>query len=249
MSKLDGKIAVVTGGSSGLGLAMARRFAAEGAFVYITGRRQSELDKAIAEIGPNAVSVRGDIGELDDIEQLMATVRREKGRIDILVPNSGMVAPQTLAEATEENFERTFAVNVRGVYFTVAKALALLGRGSSIILVSSIAAAKGVPGYGTYSASKAAVRSFARTWTAELTERGIRINTLSPGPFDTPIMDSQAATPEGAKAVRETWSAGVPMRRLGRPQELADAALFLASDASSYVAGIDLIVDGGTAAL
>ncbi|NVN10155.1 SDR family NAD(P)-dependent oxidoreductase [Nguyenibacter vanlangensis] len=249
MSKLDGKVAVVTGGSSGLGLAMARRFTEEGAFVYITGRRQSELDKAVASIGDNVVGVQGDVQRSEDIDRLVERIGTEKGRIDVLVANSGMVAPQLLPDATDENFDRTFGVNVRGVYFTVDRALSLLGRGSSIILVSSIAANKGVPGYGTYSASKAAVRSFSRTWTAELLDRGIRVNTLSPGPFDTPIMDGQADTPEGGDAVRAKWAAAVPMKRLGRPEELAAAALFLASDESSYVAGIDLIVDGGAAAI
>ncbi len=249
MSKLDGKVAVVTGGSSGLGLAMARRFTEEGAFVYITGRRQSELDKAVASIGDNVAGVQGDVQRSEDIDRLMERIRAEKGRIDVLVANSGMVAPQPLADATDENFDRTFGVNVRGVYFTVDRALSLLGYGSSVILVSSIAASKGVPGYGTYSASKAAVRSFSRTWTAELLERGIRVNTLSPGPFDTPIMDGQADTPEGGDAVRAKWAAAVPMKRLGRPEELAAAALFLASDESSYIAGADLIVDGGATAV
>ncbi|AOX18781.1 SDR family NAD(P)-dependent oxidoreductase [Kozakia baliensis] len=249
MSKLNGKVAVVTGGSSGLGLAMATRFAEEGAFVYITGRRQSELDKAVALIGDNAVAVQGDVQRVEDLDHLFEKIRQEKGRIDVLVANSGMVAPQILDDATEENFDKTFGVNVRGVYFTIDRALPLLQHGSSVILVSSIAANKGVPGYGTYSASKAAVRSFSRTWTAELLDRGIRVNTLSPGPFDTPIMDGQADTPDGGDAVRAKWSAAVPMKRLGRSEELAAAALFLASDESSYIAGVDLIVDGGAAAV
>jgi len=249
MTKLDGKIAVITGGSSGLGFAMAKRFAEEGAFVYITGRRQSELEKAKALIGSNVATVRGDVRIIEDIDLLFEKVHLEKGRVDVLVASSGVVSPQKMDDATEDNFDQTFGVNVRGVYFTVDKALPLLERGSSVILVSSIAANKGVPGYGTYSASKAAVRSFARTWTAELLERGIRVNTLSPGPFDTPIMDSQADTPEGADAVRTKWASAVPMQRLGRPEELAAAALFLASDDSSYVAGIDLVVDGGAAAV
>ena len=249
MTKLHRNTALVTGGSSGLGLAIATRFIAEGAFVYITGRRQAELERAVAALGSQAASIQADVSLPGDIERVVETIRRERGAIDILVANAGIVLPQTLEQATQANYDRTFDINVKGLYFTISKALGLLRSGSSVILVSSIAANKGVPGYGTYSASKAAIRSLSRTWTAELVERGIRINTLSPGPFDTPIMDSQADTPEGAEAVKRQWAAAVPMKRLGRPEELAAAALFLASDESSYVAGIDLIVDGGAAAV
>ena len=245
MSKLEGKIALVTGGNSGLGLATARRFVDEGAFVYITGRRQAELDSAVASLGANAEGIQGDVRDNADLDRLFDKIRQDKGRIDVLVANSGIVLPQTLDHATEENVDRTFDVNVRGLYFTVERALPLLTEGSSVIILSSIAANKGVPGYGTYSASKAAVRSFVRTWTAELLGRGIRVNAISPGPFDTPIMDGQADTPDGADAVRAKWASAVPMQRLGRPEELAAAALFLASSESSYIAGIDLIVDGG----
>jgi NAD(P)-dependent dehydrogenase (short-subunit alcohol dehydrogenase family) len=249
MAKLEGKIALVTGGSSGLGFATAKRFAEEGATVYITGRRQAELDKAAAAIGDRAIAVRGDVQRVEDTDRLIEKIRSEQGRLDVLVVNSGTVDPQPVANATEENFDKTFGVNVRGLYFTVNRALPLLGKGASVILISSIAADKGIPGYGTYSASKAAVRSLVRTWTAELIGSGIRVNAISPGPFDTPIMDLQADTPEARQAVRATWAAGVPMKRLGRPDELASAALFLASDDSSYITGIDLIVDGGIAAL
>ena len=249
MAKLEGKTALVTGGSTGLGFATAKRFAEEGATVYITGRRQAELDKAAASIGARAVAVQGDVQRVEDTDRLINRIRSEKGRLDILVANSGTVDPQPVANATEENFDKTFGVNVRGLYFTVNRALPLLGQGASVILISSVAAYKGIPGYGAYSASKAAVRSLVRTWTAELVDRGIRVNTISPGPFDTPIMDLQADTPEARQALRATWAAGVPMKRLGRPDELAAAALFLASDDSSYITGIDLIVDGGIAAL
>lgn len=249
MSKLAGKIALVTGGSSGLGLAIAKFFVREGATVYITGRRQPELENAVSSIGNSAIGIQGDVQRIEDIDRLINKIGEQNGRIDILVANSGTVDPQSVADATEENFDKTFGVNVRGLYFMVNRALPLLSRGSSVILISSIAANKGVPGYGTYSASKAAVRSFVRTWTAELLDRGIRVNTISPGPFDTPIMDLQADTPEGREAVRSNWAAAVPMKRLGRPDELAAAALFLASDDSSYIAGIDLIVDGGAAAI
>jgi NAD(P)-dependent dehydrogenase (short-subunit alcohol dehydrogenase family) len=249
MSRLENKVAVITGGNSGLGLAMAKRFAEEGASVYVTGRRQEELDKAVALIGAKATAVQGDVQRMDDLDHLVEVVRREKGKIDILVANSGSIAPQTLADATEENFDQTFGVNVRGLYFTINRALPIMSKGSSIIVISSIAAGKGVPGYGTYSATKAAVRSFVRTWTAELLDRGIRVNAISPGPFDTPIMDIQADSPEGREAVRASWAAAVPMKRLGRPDELAAAALFLASDESSFVAGVDLPVDGGATAI
>jgi NAD(P)-dependent dehydrogenase (short-subunit alcohol dehydrogenase family) len=203
----------------------------------------------VAFVGPNAIGVPGDDQRINDIEALISKIQKEKGRIDVLVVNSGIVDPQALEAATEENFDKTFGINVRGLYFTVNRALPLLRQGSSVILISSIAANKGVPQYGTYSASKAAVRSLVRTWTAELLDRGIRVNTISPGPFDTPIMDLQADTPEGRAAVRANWAAAVPMKRLGRPEELATAALFLASDDSSFIAGIDLVVDGGAASV
>jgi NAD(P)-dependent dehydrogenase (short-subunit alcohol dehydrogenase family) len=245
MSRLSGKIAVVTGGSSGLGLATAKRFVEEGAFVYITGRRQAELDKAVKVIGANVADVQGDAQRVADGDRLFSRVRQERGKVDILVANAGLVDPQPLAESTEASFDKTFGVNIRGLYFTVNRALPLLGAGSSVILISSIAAYKGIPGYGTYSATKAGVRSLVRTWTAELVERGIRVNTISPGPFDTPIMDSQADTREAGAAIRASFASVIPMKRLGRPEELAAAALFLASDESSFVAGIDLVVDGG----
>jgi NAD(P)-dependent dehydrogenase (short-subunit alcohol dehydrogenase family) len=249
MSKLQGKVAVVTGGNSGLGLAIAKRFVDEGAFVYITGRRQAELDKAVTAIGNNVSAVQGDVQSLADLDRLYAQIGAEKGAIDIVVANSGIVDPQLLADTTEESFDKVFGVNVRGLAFTVKKALPLLKDGGAVIVISSIASVKGFPGYGTYSASKAAVRSFVRTWTAELKDRRIRVNTISPGPIDTPIMDTQADTKEGADAVRAGFAAAVPFGRLGRPEEIAAAALFLASDEASFIAGVDLPVDGGMTAL
>lgn len=249
MSRLQSKVAVITGGNSGIGLAMARRFVEEGAYVYITGRRQSELDKAVMLIGHNVAAVQGDVQNLDDLNRLYAKVGQEKGKIDILVANSGFIDPQALVETTEENFNKTFGINVRGLLFTVQKSLPLIRDGGTIILISSIAAFKGIPGHTAYSATKASVRSFVRTWTAELKDRNIRVNAISPGPIDTPIFDSQAVTKEGADTIRAKFKAAVPLNRLGRPEELANAALFLASEESSYVAGIDLVVDGGMSAL
>ncbi|MFM0718269.1 glucose 1-dehydrogenase [Paraburkholderia strydomiana] len=249
MSKLQGKVAVVTGGNSGIGLAIAKRFVAEGAFVYITGRRQSELDNAVASIGSQAKAVQGDVANLDDIDRLYAKIRDEKGGIDIIVANAGIVGPQPLEETTAETFDKVFAVNVRGVLFTVKQALPLMNDRGAVIVISSMATAKGIPGYSAYSATKAAVRSFVRTWTAELKSRHIRVNAISPGPIDTPIMDSQAPNPEAADKLRTSFAAAVPLGRLGQPDEIAAAALFLASDEASYVAGVDLPVDGGVTAI
>jgi NAD(P)-dependent dehydrogenase (short-subunit alcohol dehydrogenase family) len=249
MLRLVGKVAVITGGSSGLGLATAQRFVKEGAFVYLTGRRQNDLDMAVALIGDGVALVRGDVQKLGDLDRLYERIKEEKGKIDILVANAGFIDPQPLAGVTEENFDKTFDTNVRGLLFTVQKALPLFRDGGTIILISSIAAFKGIPRYTTYSASKASVRSFVRTWTAELKDRGIRVNAISPGAIDTPIIDAQAATREGADAIRASFKAATPLNRLGRPEEIAAAALFLASDESSYIAGADLVVDGGLSAL
>jgi len=247
MGKLQGKIAVITGGSSGIGLATAQRFVEEGAYVFITGRRQAELDKAVALIGRNVTAVQGDVSRSEDLNRLYDVVEREKGGIDVLVANSGIVDPQYLNDISAEHYDGTFDINVKGLLFTVQKALPLIRDGGSIILTSSIAATKGIPGYSTYSATKAAIRSFARTWTLELQNRGIRVNSLSPGPVDTPIMESQASTPEQVDQLKASFAKAVPLGRLGRPEEIASAALFLASDDSSFVAGIDLCVDGGMA--
>jgi NAD(P)-dependent dehydrogenase (short-subunit alcohol dehydrogenase family) len=247
MSGLNGKIAVVTGGTSGIGLAIAQRFVKEGAHVFVTGRRQSELDKVKALIGDGVTTVRSDATRTADLDHLFRTVLAEKGKLDILVANSGRVEPEKFGKITEENFDRTFDLNARAALFTAQKALPLMRDGGSIILVGSIAGGKGLNGYSTYSATKAAVRSYARTWTHEFKDRGIRINTLSPGPIDTPIMDGQADTKEGADAIRAAFASVIPLGRMGRPEEVAAAAYFLASDESSFVAGIDLAVDGGMA--
>ncbi|MCW2939555.1 MAG: dehydrogenase, short-chain alcohol dehydrogenase like protein [Actinomycetia bacterium] len=247
MNRLDGKVALVTGGNSGLGFAIAQRFVEEGAYVFITGRRQTELDKAKDEIGRNVMTVQGDVTVSADLDRLFQSIANEKGKIDVVVANSGLVDPQEFGQITEESFDRTFNLNARGTLFTAQRALPLMNDGGSIILVGSIAAYTGVDGYTTYSATKAALRSYARTWTKELKDRGIRVNNLSPGPIDTPIMDSQADSKEAADAIRAAFASVIPLGRLGRPEEVAAAALFLASDESSFCAGIDLSVDGGMA--
>ena len=247
MSGLNGKIAVVTGGSSGIGLAIAQRFVKEGAYVFITGRRQPELDDAMALIGEAARPVRGDATNSADLDRLFETVAHEKGKLDILVANSGRVEPEEFGKISEDNFDKTFNLNARATLFTAQKALPLMRDGGSIVLVGSIAGYKAIDGYTTYSATKAALRSYARTWTHEFKDRGIRINTLSPGPIDTPIMDSQADTKEGADAIRAAFASVIPLARMGQPEEVAAAAYFLASEESSFVAGIDLAVDVGMA--
>ena len=245
MSKLNGKVAVITGGSSGIGLATAKKFVEEGAYVFITGRRQSELDKAKGLIGRNVTAVAGDASVMEDLDRLYRTVKETKGRVDILFANAGIVEHQTIDVVTPEHFNKTFDINVRGVLFAVQKALPLMSKGGSIILNASIVAVKGLPAHGVYAATKAAVRSFARTWTVELKDRGIRVNTLSPGATDTPIIDGQFSSKDQADTARANFAQATPMGRIGRPEELASAALFLASEDSSYITGIDLQVDGG----
>lgn len=247
MNRLVNKTAVITGGSSGIGLATAQRFVDEGAHVFIVARRQSELDKAVRQIGRNVTAVQADVTKLDELERLYAIVGKERGSIDVLFANSGAIEHRTLDAITPEHYDATFDVNVRGLIFTVQKALPLMARGSSIILTSSIAGVKGLPAHDTYSAAKAAVRSLARTWTTELKGRGIRVNAISPGAIDTPIIDSQVTTAAEADQLRAQFAAATPLGRIGQPEEIASAALFLASDDSSYVAGIDLFVDGGLA--
>jgi NAD(P)-dependent dehydrogenase (short-subunit alcohol dehydrogenase family) len=247
MAKLDGKVAVITGGNSGMGLATAQRFVAEGAYVFITGRRQAELDAAVKLIGKNVTAVQGDVSNLADLDRLYATVKQQKGKIDVLFANAGVGALAPLGEITEEHFDKIFNVNVRGLLFTVQKALPLFQNGGSIILNASIASIKGMEAFSVYSASKAAVRSFARVWTADLKSRKIRVNTLSPGPIDTPILEGLASTEEELKQVKTHLASQVPMGRMGTSDEIAKVALFLASDDSSFVTGVELFVDGGMA--
>ena len=244
MSKLNGKIAVITGGSSGIGLAAAKRFVEEGAYVFIMGRRQSELDRAKAEIGKNVSTVQGDVADLADLDRLYRT-KDEKGAVDIVVASAGFVERVLTPDATPAHFDKTFGINARGVYFTVQKALPLLRKGGSVVLVSSGLHLKGLPEHGTYAATKAAVRSFARTFAMELKDRGIRVNTLSPGAIDTPIIDSQFKTKAEADGARGFFAGFTPLGRIGRADEMASAILFLASDDSSYSTGIDLVADGG----
>jgi NAD(P)-dependent dehydrogenase (short-subunit alcohol dehydrogenase family) len=239
--KLAGKVAVVTGGNSGIGLATAKRFIAEGAHVFITGRRQKELDAAVRELGSNATGVQGDVSNLADLDRLYDTVRKQQAEIDILFANAGVGELVHLTEVTEAHFDKIFDINVRGVLFTVQKALPLLRDGASVILTGSVAGSKGFERFGVYNASKAAVRSFARSWTSDLKARKIRVNVISPGPIDTPILD-----PLPKEAV-EGFISAVPLGRIGKADEIATAAVFLASDDSSYVTGIELFVDGGTA--
>jgi NAD(P)-dependent dehydrogenase (short-subunit alcohol dehydrogenase family) len=245
MSKLQGKVAVITGGNSGIGLATARKFVEEGAYVFITGRRQAELDKAVKLIGKDVTAVQGDVSNPADLDRLYARVEGEKGKIDVVVANAGLVQVVPLTEITDEHYDTVFNVNVRGLLYTVQKALPLFKDGGSIILVGSIAAFKTMPAYSVYCASKAAVRSFARNWTVELKDRKIRVNTLSPGPIDTPITDTQASTKEEVDQIKARFAAAIPMGRMGNSEEVATAAVFLASDDSSFVTGIDLCVDGG----
>jgi NAD(P)-dependent dehydrogenase (short-subunit alcohol dehydrogenase family) len=245
--KLAGKVAVITGGNSGIGLATARLFAEEGAHVFITGRRQEELNAAVKQIGRNATGVQGDVSKLADLDRLFATVKKEKGHIDVLFANAGGGEVMPLASVTEENFDKTFAINVKGVLFTVQKALPLFRDGGSIILNASVAASKGFEAFSVYSATKAAVRSFARSWTIELKSRKIRVNAISPGPIDTSIFNKMSLTTDQIQQFKTDVVVGVPLGRMGRPDELAKAALFLASDDSSYVTGIELFVDGGMA--
>jgi NAD(P)-dependent dehydrogenase (short-subunit alcohol dehydrogenase family) len=248
MKKLEGKVAVITGGGSGIGLATARRFVEDGAHVVITGRREKALNEAAASITSNVTAVVGDVSRLDDLDRLYAVVKDKHGHIDILFANAGAGTIAPLAIATEDHFDQTFDVNVKGLFFTVQKALPLFRDGGSIILTSSVSNVLGLPGFSAYAASKAAVRNFARAWTLELKDRGIRVNSISPGPTQTPALETTTGlTPEQAEQAAAQFATQIPMGRRGRPEEIADAVAFLASDESSYITGVDLAVDGGMA--
>jgi len=247
MGKLEGKIALVTGGNSGIGLASAKRFVNEGAYVFITGRRDRELAAAVKEIGRNVAGVQGDVANLADLDRLFAQIKREKGRLDIVFANAGTAQLAPLGKITEGHYDAIFDVNVKGLLFTVQKALALMPDGGSIILNASIVASKGLPESSVYSATKAAVRSFARTWTTDLKDRRIRVNAVSPGYIDTPGLSGLLAASGAAEQRRKTISNAVPLGRFGAPDEVAKAVVFLASDDSSYVTGTELFVDAGVA--
>ncbi len=247
MAKLEGKIALVTGGNSGIGLATAKRFVNEGAYVFITGRRDSELAAAVKEIGTNVTGVRGDVSNMGDLDRLFAQIKQEKGRLDILFANAGVATYAPFGKITEELYDSIFDINVKGLLFTVQKALPLLPDGASIILNASVVGSKGLSANSVYSATKAAVRSFARTWTTDLKDRRIRVNAVSPGTIDTPGLSGLLASSETGEQQRKMISSVVPLGRFGTPDEIAKAVVFLASDDSSYVTGTELFVDGGFA--
>ncbi len=247
MGKLEGKIALVTGGSTGIGLATAKEFVSEGAYVFMTGRRESELNAAVKEIGSNVTAVQGDVSKLDDLDRLFAQIKQEKGKLDIVFANAGIAKYAPLGQTSEELFDSIFDINVKGTFFTVQKALPLLSDGAAIIVTSSVVGSKGLSSNSVYSATKAALRSFARTWTTDLKARRIRVNAVSPGTIDTPGLNDLLASAEAGQERVKMISNAVPLGRFGRPEEIAKAVVFLASDDSSYVAGAELFVDGGFA--
>jgi NAD(P)-dependent dehydrogenase (short-subunit alcohol dehydrogenase family) len=247
MGKLDGKIALITGGNSGIGLATAKRFVQEGAYVFITGRTQAKLDEAVKQVGSNVMGVQGDVAKLADLDRLFAQVKQEKGRVDIVFANAGIAKYAQLGSIEEELYDSIFDNNVKGMLFTVQKALPLMPDGASIILNASVVGSKGLPSNSVYAATKAAVRSFARTWTTDLKARHIRVNAISPGPIDTEGLRELLGSAQAGQDRLKSINATVPLGRLGLPDEIAKAAVFLASDDSSYVTGIELFVDGGFA--
>jgi NAD(P)-dependent dehydrogenase (short-subunit alcohol dehydrogenase family) len=247
MGRLEGKIALVTGGTSGIGLATAKEFVNEGAYVFVTGRREAELTTAVRAIGRNAAGVQGDTSSLDDLDRLFARIKREQGRLDVVFANAGVAKYAALGDITEELYDSTFDINVKGVLFTVQKALPLMPDGAAIVLCASIVASKGLPANSVYSATKAAVRSFARTWTTDLKHRRIRVNAISPGSIDTPGLNELLASSEVGEQRRKMISNAIPLGRFGTPAEVAKAVVFLASDDASYVTGTELFVDGGFA--
>jgi NAD(P)-dependent dehydrogenase (short-subunit alcohol dehydrogenase family) len=247
MKRLEDKIAVITGGNSGIGLATAKLFVEDGAYIFITGRRQSKVDAVVKQIGKNITGVQGDVSNLADLDRLYATVKEQKGHIDILFANAGVGELVPLGAITEAHFDKTFGINVKGLLFTVQKALSLIQDGGSIILNASIAASKGMEASSIYNATKAAIRSFARTWTLDLKHRKIRVNAVSPGMIDTPGLNGLAQSQEQLDQFKTSFLSGVPLGRIGSADEVAKAVSFLASDDSSYVTGIELFVDGGVA--
>ena len=246
-NKLEGKIAVITGGNSGIGLATAKRFVTEGAYVFITGRRQKQLDLAVSEIGKNVMGIQSDVSNLSDIDKIYNTVKDQKNHIDIIFANAGIAQFAPLEKISEEHFDKIFRINVKGLLFTVQKLLPIFQEGGSIILNASIGSSKGVEETSVYSATKAAVRSFARTWTVDLRHRKIRVNAISPGPIDTPIFSNLMQNEEQTEQFKKNIVNTVPMGRMGTPDEVAKVISFLASDDSSYITGIELFVDGGLA--
>ncbi|MBO3461425.1 SDR family oxidoreductase [Aetokthonos hydrillicola Thurmond2011] len=247
MKKLERKIALITGGNSGIGLATAKQFVAEGAYVYITGRRQVELDAAVEAIGKNVTAVQSDVSNLADLDRLFATIKQEQRHLDIIFANAGVGQIAPLGEITEEHFDKTFNINVKGLLFTVQKALPLLPEGASIILNASITSIKGTPAFSVYSATKAAVRSFARNWVLDLKERKIRVNAISPGVVPTPGYNLLGLSDEQMQEFVDSQAVTIPLGRVGTTDEIAKAVVFLASDDSSFVNGIELFVDGGMA--
>jgi NAD(P)-dependent dehydrogenase (short-subunit alcohol dehydrogenase family) len=247
MDKLEGKIALITGGNSGIGLATAKQIVNEGAYVFITGRRESELTRAVREIGKNVTGVQGDVSNLADLDRLFSQIKREKGKLDIVFANAGVAKYAPLGEITEEFYDSIFDINVKAVLFTVQKALPLMPDGACIILNASIVASKGFSSNSVYSATKAAVRSFARTWTTDLKDRRIRVNAVSPGSIDTPGLSDLLASSEVGEQRKKMIATTVPLGRFGTPDEIAKAVVFLASDDSSYITGTELFVDGGIA--
>jgi len=247
MGKLEAKIALITGGNSGIGLATAKRFVNEGAYVFIMGRRDRELAVAVKEIGRHVTGVQGDVSNLGDLDRLFAQIKREKSKVDIVFANAGVATYAPFGKITEEHYDSIFNINVRGLLFTVQKALPLMPNGASVILNASIVASKGLTANSVYSATKAAVRSFARTWTTDLKDRRIRVNAVSPGPIDTPGLNDLVASTGGGEQRLKALSSVVPLGRLGTPDEIAKAVVFLASDDSSFITGTELFVDGGFA--
>jgi NAD(P)-dependent dehydrogenase (short-subunit alcohol dehydrogenase family) len=246
MTRLADKVAIVTGGTSGIGLAIAKRFAAEGAAVVITGRRDAQLQDALGEIGHDALGVQADMSNLADVDRLYSEVRKRHGRIDVLVANAGLGEFRALADITVDHYEHTFATNVKGTLFTVQRALDQLVDGAAIMLIGSTAGSSGTPAFSVYGATKAAIRSFARSWMIDLKDRHIRVNVLSPGPIETPGLHGLSSNDDEAAQSRAFMESMVPLARLGQPAEVANAALFLCSDEASFVNGVELFVDGGT---